>query len=320
MESVMAISTLSCLSQAEVGRRLKEQLPKVVRDLAASSLEHDQFAHVNPAPIPTQQAAIKIVELLRRIIFPGYFDAVRLEPLNLEYRLGQDVTTLFQLVAEQVSVAVRHDCMRYQQACTNCDEQGCTAALEVVRRLPALRQKLAGDVRAAYEGDPATRSFDEIIFCYPGLYAVLIYRLAHILYHLDVPLLPRIMTEYAHAQTGIDIHPGAHIGNNFFIDHGTGVVIGQTSRIGDRVRIYQGVTLGALSLTKEEVASLRTSKRHPTIEDDVVIYSGATILGGETVVGARSVIGGNTWITASVPSDTRVLLKAPEQVYLGEMD
>ena len=318
METVMAVSALSCLSQAEVKRRLNNDLPKVVQELAGSCLEDEPFAHINPAPIPTQQAAIKILDLARRIIFPGYFDTIRLDTFNLEYRLGQDVTTLFQMLAEQISVAIRHDCIRYQQACTNCDEQGGTAALEVIRRLPLLRQKLTGDVRAAYEGDPASGSYDEIIFCYPGLHAILIYRLAHILYHLNVPLLPRIMTEYAHSLTGIDIHPGAHIGNNIFIEHGTGVVIGQTSKIGDRVRVYQGVTLGALSLPKEDVANLRSSKRHPTIEDDVVIYSGATILGGNTTVGARSVIGGNTWITESVPPDTRVLLNTPDQVYLGE--
>ena len=320
MESVKAVSTLSCLSQAEVSRQLQEELPKVVHQLAESSLGDNQFAHVNPAPIPTQRETKKILDLFRRIIFPGYFDNVRLDPLNIEYKLGQDVTALFQLLAEQVSVAARHDCMRYRRPCTSCDEQGCNAALEVVRKLPMLREKLAGDVKAAFEGDPASRGLDEVIFCYPGLHAVLIYRLAHVLYHLDVPLIPRIMTEHAHSLTGIDIHPGAHLGNNFFIDHGTGVVIGQTTKIGDRVRIYQGVTLGALSLTKEEVSSLRSSRRHPTIEDDVIIYSGATILGGETVVGARSVIGGNTWITESVPPDTTVLLKAPEQIYLGEQN
>lgn len=319
MKSVVALNSITCLSQTEVGKKLKQELPDVVRQLAASCQQDDRFSHVNPAPIPTRQATIKILDLFRRIIFPGYFDHMRLEPLNLEYRLGQDVATLFQKIAEQVSIAIRHDCMRYQQTCTNCDEQGSSAALTVVRKLPDLRQKLIGDVQAHHEGDPASRGFDEVIFCYPGLHAVLIYRLAHVLYHLDVPLLPRIMTEYAHSLTGIDIHPGAHIGNNFFIDHGTGVVIGQTTKIGDRVRIYQGVTLGALSLSKEKVDDLRSSKRHPTIEDDVVIYSGATILGGTTVVGARSIIGGNTWITESVPPDTTVLLKEPEQVYLGEV-
>jgi serine O-acetyltransferase len=320
MESIMAKSALVCPSQSEVNARLQRDLPNIVRELVATSLSDGAFAHVNPAPLPSRQAAIKIIDLLRRIIFPGYFEQAPLEPLNLEYRLGQDVTALFQMVADQVSMATRHDCMRYQRSCINCDEKGAFAALEVVRRLPMLRQRLAGDVRAAYDGDPASGSYDEIIFCYPGLYAVMVYRVAHILYHLDVPLLPRIMTEHAHSRTGIDIHPGAHIGGSFFIDHGTGVVIGQTTKIGDRVRIYQGVTLGALSLPQGAVAHLRASKRHPTIEDDVVIYSGATILGGDTVVGARSIIGGNTWITESVPPDTRVLLKAPEQIYLGEKD
>ena len=174
---------------------------------------------------------------------------------------------------------------------------------------------LATDVHAAYEGDPAAKSFDEIIFSYPGLFAVTVYRIAHQLLGQGVPLMPRIMTEYAHSLTGIDIHPGANIGESFFIDHGTGVVIGETTEIGERVRIYQGVTLGALSLPKEEVESLRTKKRHPTIEDDVIIYAGATILGGKTVIGARSVIGGNVWLTESVPPDTKVFLKKPELVY-----
>ena len=316
----MTLSSLSCPSHSETMQNLKRELPELVHELASSTLKDDAFSHVSPAPIPTREAAISIIHLMRRIMFPGYFDQVRLEELNLEYRLGQDLTALFQMLAEQVSVAVRHACMRYNQICNNCEEQGCHAALEVLRRLPSLRDLLASDVRAAHEGDPASSSYDEVIFCYPSLYAILIYRLAHVLYHLDVPLLPRLMTEHAHSKTGIDIHPAAHIEGSFFIDHGTGVVIGQTTKIGKRVRLYQGVTLGALSLPKEEVESLRNSKRHPTIEDDVVIYSGATILGGNTVVGARSIIGGNTWITESVPPDTRVLLKAPEQIYLGERD
>ncbi|MBU2551663.1 MAG: serine acetyltransferase, partial [Proteobacteria bacterium] len=177
---------------------------------------------------------------------------------------------------------------------------------------------LADDIRAAIEGDPAAGSPDVIIFSYPGLFAITVYRLAHVLNHLDVPLLPRIMTEFAHSQTGIDIHPGAHIGGSFFIDHGTGVVIGQTCVIGDRVRLYQGVTLGALSLPRDAGRSLKDTKRHPTIEDDVTIYSGATILGGQTVIGARSVIGGNVWLTESVPPDTKVILKKPELIFIGD--
>jgi serine O-acetyltransferase len=167
------------------------------------------------------------------------------------------------------------------------------------------------------EGDPAAKSYDEIIFSYPGLFAITVYRMAHKLHELDVPLLPRMMTEYAHSLTGIDIHPGSKIGGSFFIDHGTGVVVGETTEIGNRVRVYQGVTLGALSIARDEADLYRDKKRHPTIEDDVIIYSNATILGGETVIGARSIIGGNVWITESVPPDTKVLLKLPELVYIG---
>jgi serine O-acetyltransferase len=189
-----------------------------------------------------------------------------------------------------------------------------------MRELPRLRAILATDVKAAYEGDPAAGSYDEIIFSYPGLLAITVSRVAHILWEGGVPLIPRIMTEYAHSTTGIDIHPGAHIGPSFFIDHGTGVVIGETTEIGERVRLYQGVTLGALSLPKDAGAQLRHKKRHPTIEDDVIIYAGATILGGNTVIGARSHIGGNVWITESVPPDTRVFMKRPELIYKAKSD
>lgn len=177
---------------------------------------------------------------------------------------------------------------------------------------------MSSDVRAAREGDPASKSVDEVIFSYPGLFAIMTYRLAHALMHEDVPLLPRIMTEYAHSRTGIDIHPGAEIGESFFIDHGTGIVIGETTVIGDRVRVYQGVTLGALSLPPGAGQTMQGLKRHPTIEDDVIIYSGATILGGDTVIGARSVIGGNVWLTESIPADTKVFLKKPELIYKGQ--
>jgi serine O-acetyltransferase len=215
-------------------------------------------------------------------------------------------------------LAIRHDCIRHDLPCTDCEERGQQAAIDFLRGMPQLRELLATDIRAAYEGDPATKSFDEIIFSYPGLYAITVYRIAHQLRHQEIPLIPRIMTEHAHSKTGIDIHPGAHIGESFFIDHGTGVVIGETAVIGKRVRIYQGVTLGALSLGREEIDNLRDQKRHPTIEDDVVIYANATVLGGNTVIGTRSVIGGNVWITDSVPPDTEVFLKKPELVLRGK--
>ncbi|MGB8827912.1 MAG: serine O-acetyltransferase EpsC [Dehalococcoidales bacterium] len=186
--------------------------------------------------------------------------------------------------------------------------------MKFIRELTNLRGFLAKDVRASFEGDPAAGSYDEIIFCYPGLLAVTVYRISHQLHSQEIPLMPRIMSEYTHGLTGIDIHPGARIGESFFIDHGVGVVIGETADIGNRVRIYQGVTLGALSLSKEEVKQLRGKKRHPTIQDDVIIYAGATILGGETVVGAGSVIGGNVWLTECVPPETKVFIKKPELI------
>jgi serine O-acetyltransferase len=190
-------------------------------------------------------------------------------------------------------------------------------ALVFLKKIPSLRRILAGDVQAAYDGDPAAKSLDEIIFSYPGLLAVTVYRVAHELHLQGIPLLPRIMTEYAHSITGIDIHPGATIGRDFFIDHGTGVVIGETTAIGDRVKIYQGVTLGAMSFPKDPQGNLvRGKKRHPTIADDVTIYSNATILGSR-VIGARSVIGGNTWVTRDVPPDTVVTLRDPHLEYQG---
>jgi len=188
-------------------------------------------------------------------------------------------------------------------------------ALGLLESIPSIRKTLATDVRAVYEGDPAAKSYDEIIFSYPGIFAMTVFRVAHKLFELQVPLLPRIMTEHAHGLTGIDIHPGADIGERFVIDHGTGVVIGETTVIGKNVRIYQGVTLGALSLPKDAGELLRGKKRHPTIENDVIVYSGATILGGDTVIGARSVIGGNVWITKSVPPDTKVIMETPKLVY-----
>jgi len=214
-----------------------------------------------------------------------------------------------------VTLALRHDCIRHNLPCVRCEDRGQQVTIAFMEALPALRTLLATDVRAAYDGDPAARSYDEVIFSYPGLFAVTVYRAAHELWHQEVPFLPRIMSEYAHSLTGIDIHPGAHIGESFFIDHGTGVVIGETTEIGNRVRLYQGVTLGALSLPRDAGERYRNKKRHPTLEDDVIVYAGATILGGDTVIGARSVIGGNVWLTESVPPDTKVFLKTPELIF-----
>jgi serine O-acetyltransferase len=302
--------------RVEIGsaRDYRVEIPQIVEMLVTSCDGPQCFDHVGPEPIPSREGIIKIVNQLMRILYPGYFISERLDRVNLRYYLGQEAVSLFEDLSAQIALCIRHDCIRYDQPCSQCQERGRQEAIRFMEELPNLRVLLSKDVRAAFEGDPATSSYDEIIFSYPGLFAVSVHRIAHQLLHQDVALMPRIMSEYAHGRTGIDIHPGAHLGEGFFIDHGVGVVIGQTSVIGDRVRIYQGVTLGALSLPRDAGERLRGKKRHPTIEDDVIIYAGATILGGDTVIGARSVIGGNVWLTESVPPDTRVFLKTPELI------
>ena len=231
--------------------------------------------------------------------------------------MKNNVTMLLEDVmyrlSKQIAMVLRY-LPEYEEA-EECDRflRGEELAAEFVKKIPKLREYINTDVEAAYEGDPAAYNHDEIIFTYPGLFAIMTNRIAHELFLLGVPLIPRIMTEYAHSITGIDIHPGATIGKYFFIDHGTGIVVGETTEIGDNVKIYQGVTLGALSTRGGQ--SLRNKKRHPTIGDNVTIYSGASILGGETVIGKNVVIGGNVFITSSVPDGAKVSLKSPELVY-----
>jgi serine O-acetyltransferase len=303
-----------CEVEIQALRDYREDIPEIVENLVATCNRDDCFDHVGPEPIPSRDAIIEIIHQIQRILFPGYFIPERLDRVNLQYYLGQETVSLFEELSRQVALCIRHDCIRHNLPCTHCEERGREEAMKFIRELPNIRLLLAKDVRAAHEGDPAAGSYDEIIFCYPGLIAVTVYRIAHQLHHQNIPLMPRIMSEYVHGLTGIDIHPGAHIGESFFIDHGVGVVIGETVDIGSRVRIYQGVTLGALSVPKDAVERLRGKKRHPTIEDDVIIYAGATILGGETVIGAKSVIGGNVWLTESVPRETNVFIEKPELV------
>jgi len=294
----------------------REEIPGIVTELVESCQDPETFHHLNLAGLPSQEAVVEITERCKRVLFPGYFGPQELDRIALPFQMGMEIQTLFEILSKQISLSIRHECRRYQQVCTLCVDRGQKEALTFLKKLPSLRKMLAHDVRAAYQGDPAAKSFDEVIFSYPSVLAITIYRLAHELILLEIPLLPRMMTEYAHSITGIDIHPGASIGRDFFIDHGTGVVIGETTVIGDRVRIYQGVTLGALSLPMEEQGEiLRKSKRHPTIEDRVTIYAGATILGGETVIGAGSVIGGNVWLTHSVPPGTTVMIETPNLRY-----
>jgi len=302
--------------EIDISKRMdyRKEVPSIINQLVLLHKEGDCFSHIDPEPIPSRASVIDILQRAFRIIYPGYFTDTALDEVNISYYLGQETMELFDLLWQQAAFAIRHDCIRFNLPCTGCEDRGQKAAIELIRALPQLQKMLGEDIRAAYEGDPASKNFDEIIFSYPGLFAITVYRIAHHLYKQSVPLIPRIMTEYAHSRTGIDIHPGVQIGERFFIDHGTGVVIGETTVIGNRVRIYQGVTLGALSLNKDECQQLRDKKRHPSIEDDVIIYANATILGGDTVIGSRSVIGGNVWLTESVPPDTVVFLKKPELI------
>ncbi len=304
-----------CRSDMAVSTNHRERLPKIVEQIVCAVENKKCHHHIAYEPIPSRESVIAIVEGMRDILFPGYFSRNRLDQVSLRYSLGQSMSTLYDMLADQICRSIRHDCFRYDNVCVHCEDQGQAAALAFFQSVPAIQEMLTADVSASYDGDPAAKSYDEIIFSYPGIFAVMVYRVAHRLCELKVPLIPRIMTEYAHSITGIDIHPGAEIGKRFVIDHGTGLVIGETTEIGDNVRVYQGVTLGALSLPKDAGERLRGKKRHPTIEDDVIIYSGATILGGDTVIGRRSVIGGNVWITESIPPDTKVLMEPHKLIY-----
>lgn len=255
---------------------------------------------------PEADVVVQLLEKLRRILFPGYFREKNYRMYHVEanlslltedvlYNLAKQLGRIYEGQGEEPEAAMRH-----------AQEVG----LAFLREIPRVRAMLQTDLQAAFDGDPAAGSMAEILFAYPGMFAVFVYRLAHVLYTLEVPMLPRMMTEHAHSLTGIDIHPGATIGEYFFIDHGTGVVIGETTVIGNRVKLYQGVTLGALSTRGGQ--KLRGKRRHPTIEDDVTIYAGASVLGGDTVIGQGSVIGSNVFITKSVPPCTTVTIKSQE--------
>lgn len=302
----------------ESKRSQSPELTRVIKQLVRQRKKLSSFEYVSQVQGPSFQAAKGLVVLAQQLLFPGFFAGRTVSESNIEYHLGQVLCDFYEKLSREVATAIRHDCRRHDRDCSDCQERGQGIALEITRFMPTLRKILATDVVATQEGDPAAGDhFDQIIFCYPGLYATLVHRLAHELYKRQVPFLPRILSEYAHAKTGIDIHPGAEIGPSFFIDHGTGVVIGETTTIGAGVRLYQGVTLGALSLPKDAGVRLKGKKRHPTLEDGVTVYAGATILGGETVIGAASVVGGNVWLTESVPPGTKVLIKNPELVVIN---
>jgi serine O-acetyltransferase len=305
----------NCRDDASVAQKYRHRVQEMSEAIIEDCLKPECHTHIGFEPIPRRQSVLEIIDRTRELLFPGFFSPVRVDPANFRYAIGQATTMLFDLLSEQISRSIRHDCFRFKRECSNCEERGYEAALQLLAGIPEIRRVVATDIRATFDGDPAANSTDEIVYAYPGLQATAVYRVARRLFELGVPMLPRMMTERMHSVTGIDIHPGAKIGEGFVIDHGTGVVIGETTYIGDHVRIYQGVTLGALSLPRGAGDQFRGGKkRHPTIEEDVIIYSGATILGGETVIGARSVIGGNVWLTESVPPDTRVFVENPRLI------
>lgn len=282
-------------------------LCEVAERLGNIRKENTDIFDFSGASLPDRDAVIDFIHSLKRVLFLGYFGEASHTRESAERTTEQGIRHIYETLKNQLCLAFRmehRDCR-------------CRYAAEIagdfICRIPALDEAMLLDLEAAFVGDPAAKSKSEIICSYPGFLAIFVYRAAHILYEAGVPLIPRIMTEYAHSRTGIDINAGATIGRRFFIDHGTGVVIGETTVIGDNVKIYQGVTLGALSTRLGR--KLGGKKRHPTIENDVTIYSGATILGGDTVIGEGSVIGGNVFITESVPKNMRVSMKAPELVY-----
>lgn len=292
--------------------RLKEGLTLITESLMATYTECSRINHLGHQPLPSREAVTDVLSDLQEVLFPGFGRRQGLHIGNVEYYVGSLVDALHDKLTQQIARALRHELCQ-EAPHTDFEALAQKKAVEFLKRLPNIRHILEQDVAAAYRGDPAAKNHYEIIFCYPGLEAISVYRLAHELLNLGVPYIPRMMTEFAHSKTGIDIHPGATIGPAFFIDHGTGVVIGETCEIGTGVKLYQGVTLGALSFKKDDEGELvRGTKRHPTLQDDVTVYANATILGGQTVIGARSVIGSNVWLTHSVEPETVVVLEKPQ--------
>ncbi len=286
---------------------------ELVTTIVASYHAEPKTCHIDSGRLPNHDAIVEIIHLLRQLLFPGYFGKQNLVAGTLEYHVGDLLVSIHDRLLKQVQNALLHEAAHQGEAVPDSELRADRIVNDFLRTLPRLRAVLATDVQAAFDGDPAAVDTDEIIFSYPGLFAITVYRLAHELHLRNVPLIPRIMTEYAHSATGVDIHPGAEIGEYFFIDHGTGVVIGETSRIGNRVKVYQGVTLGALSTRGGQ--KLRGVTRHPMLEDEVTVYSGASILGGETIIRKGVIISSNVFVTQSVPPNTRVTVKNPELQY-----
>jgi len=288
-----------------------DELELAIDQVAASYDGSHEIDSLESAALPSRRAVIDALNHVQPVIYMGFYSTRPLSRGNLRYAISEHLHPAYELLVEQIRRAIRYEQALGRASVPNDPEWAEDVVVRIFKKLPELRARLNEDVLAAFEGDPAAKSFEEIVFSYPAIQALTTHRIAHELYRDAVPMIPRILSEHAHGKTGIDIHPGAQIGRSFFIDHGTGVVIGETAIIGDSVKLYQGVTLGALSLPRDDTGALiRNRKRHPTLEDNVTIYSGATILGGDTVIGKGSVIGGNVWITESVPPYSKVTYEA----------
>lgn len=286
----------------------KSAILRAVKGLTENYASEELFMPKSGRRLPNRSVIIDIVRDLKSIVFPGYFSTDTSATVFPEYYVGHRLNDLYDRLKNQIEIALLYHGEEPEEAAAHADR----TAGGFFEQLPEIQRLLLTDVQAGFDGDPAAKSKEEIIFSYPGLFAIYVYRLAHVLYKEEIPFIPRVMSEYAHGRTGIDINPGATIGEYFFIDHGTGVVVGETTEIGNNVKLYQGVTLGALSTRKGQ--QLANVKRHPTIRDNVTIYSNSTVLGGETVVGENTIIGGNTFITESIPANTKVSAKSPELV------
>jgi serine O-acetyltransferase len=295
-------------------------LPQLVDQMLSNYEKFGGMDHLEGRDLPSKKVVIEVLDDLLAVFYPGYLGNKEVTKANIRYFLGSTLASVQVRLMEEVEKSLKHICRKIKECPTDiCHSRAQIVVTELLEKIPELRSIVSGDVVAAYDGDPAAVSTEEVILSYPCLLAITTYRIAHELYLRGVPLIPRIMSEHVHSQTGIDIHPGARIGKNFFIDHGTGVVIGETAEIGDNVKLYQGVTLGALSFPKNEKGELiRGRKRHPTVGNNVIIYSGATLLGPDAIIGDNVVIGGNVWITSRVASDTKITIAPPELKYKKE--
>jgi len=307
-------SAVSCrFRPKDFASRWTSDLAREITAAICATYEDERgINHLDGTNMPQSEVIIDILERTLEVVFPGYTGRHHFDRAGIEFAIGDHLNTIFRQFTDQIERALAYRCRLQCCESYDCPSLAENAAIDLLEKLPAIREVLKTDVQAALDGDPAAKSPDEVVISYPGAKAIAIQRIAHELYCAQVPLIPRVMGEYAHTITGIDIHPGAKIGRSFFIDHGTGVVIGETAVIGDNVKLYQGVTLGALSFPKDERGRLiKGAKRHPNLEDNVTIYAGATLL-GDITVGRGSVIGGNVWLTESVPPHTKVTIAPPE--------